>query len=792
MKTSGKHYPPFLRSSFSSPTSMTTPTPTETPTETLEARIERLFGPDTEEDRLIRKEHTLCIGEKWWRDHYGFLSERGYTLRQRLHPEWTPPWRRTERSWKKYEDGQAYDVGVMDAIRKSDGSFVALKKLQIVGGKSTVEEIEINRYLSSEPLASNPRNRCATAIEIFEVPDEKNIYILVMPLLRPIDNPLFDTFGEAVAFFTQIFEYYFIDYGLSEHYHPGRVQPWTWPPLELPVHGGDKSVPEHQGEKYDVLCDPFPADIYLLGNLIRESFIEKYHGFGFTEELVADMVQDDPSQRPDINEVVSRFAKIRASLSSWKLRSRTIRRKEWKVVTLWRFPPHLVRTIRCIVTRTPAIPDAASRETRWLVDGKNQEKNGVLDVVDEQNSGAFVARIFESMTKAVFCASNRHRDHDSDLHPPPPRRFAHDAYSHFNTQAFALDLLRAMTKAFGDTSGEHASSTKSGFSLAKILDGDNENMEHPNVREDSDSDDAAERDEKNGKEVIEGYCVECEDQPAEVHCEVCSDDFCDVCFSALHRKGTRKRHATKPLGQRREKKAKLSSNGAAKSVETAEKMDTDDDDDMDEELEHLASAAASSADIHLGLQPAIGHDPGEWFVERSKFIPLRLTLSERKYLRLLDAALQVSEYTDKIDTLGFGLSKAKRVVHQIRELCAVLAGLVLAADYKQGQELFTDRDFEANSEFYQRVFELGRRHKIMNPDKMRTTYGKLIYMLQDSQTPEVTDMLSFSCVSPIRTVHTLLETNDALNMLRDPIVTVATQEIIAEGRSRREIQKAIK
>ena len=51
-------------------------------------------------------------------------------------------------------------------------------------------------------------------------------------------------------------------------------------------------------------------------------------------------------------------------------------------------------------------------------------------------------------------------------------------------------------------------------------------------------------------------------------------------------------------------------------------------------------------------------------------------------------------------------------------------------DYKRGQELFTDRDFQANAEFFQQVFELGRRHKIMNPDKMRTTYGKLIYLLQ--------------------------------------------------------------
>ena len=144
------------------------------------------------------------------------------------------------------------------------------------------------------------------------------------------------------------------------------------------------------------------------------------------------------------------------------------------------------------------------------------------------------------------------------------------------------------------------------------------------------------------------------------------------------------------------------------------------------------SPAAPISDIVLSSQPALGSDPGEWFVERSKYIPLRLTLVERKYLRLLEAALQVSEYTDKIDTLGFGLSKAKRIVHQIRELCAILSGLVLAADYKQGQELFTDRDFASNADFYQKVFELGRRHKIMNPDKMRTTYGKLVYLLQVS------------------------------------------------------------
>ncbi len=129
-------------------------------------------------------------------------------------------------------------------------------------------------------------------------------------------------------------------------------------------------------------------------------------------------------------------------------------------------------------------------------------------------------------------------------------------------------------------------------------------------------------------------------------------------------------------------------------------------------------------------QPVVGASVGDWFVERAKYIPLRLSSEERKFLRLLEAALSVSEYTDKIDVIGLGLSKVKRIVHQIRELCAILSGLLLAADYNEGQKLFSDRDFESNAPFFARIFEIGRRHKVMNPDKMRETYGKLMHILQ--------------------------------------------------------------
>ncbi len=62
-------------------------------------------------------------------------------------------------------------------------------------------------------------------------------------------------------------KYYLIDFGLSRKYDPA-----DGPPLEDPIWGGDKSVPEFH--RSDDACDPFPTDVYYAGNIVRLYFLQ--------------------------------------------------------------------------------------------------------------------------------------------------------------------------------------------------------------------------------------------------------------------------------------------------------------------------------------------------------------------------------------------------------------------------------------------------------------------------------------------------------------------------------------
>jgi hypothetical protein len=91
---------------------------------------------------------------------------------------------------------------LLDASRE-DGSLVMLKHISI---SRHPHEVHVGQLFSSEPLVSNSKNRCAPFYDVLRVPDDEDRVILVVPLLYRIENPPFQTIGEVIEFFRQIFE----------------------------------------------------------------------------------------------------------------------------------------------------------------------------------------------------------------------------------------------------------------------------------------------------------------------------------------------------------------------------------------------------------------------------------------------------------------------------------------------------------------------------------------------------------------------------------------------------------
>lgn len=188
------------------------------------------------------------------------------------------------------------------------------------------------------------------------------------------------------------------------------------------------------------------------------------------------------------------------------------------------------------------------------------------------------------------------------------------------------------------------------------------------------------------------------------------------------------------------------------------------------------------------IEPTVMED----FEAQVRFIPLRPTPEERSLLSILGGALYVSEYTDQVDVYHAG-NKARRMALQIQQVCAIVAGLVVANNFDVAKKPLMERGFAENRHFFRAVFEIGRRYKILNPDKFRGSYGKLVHMLQDSVKAEVIRSIEFECVAPVRSVLTMVqEKTRGVDLLRDPLLRVATREIYTEGKSRAEVAAEVR
>lgn len=224
----------------------------------------------------------------------------------------------------------------------------------------------------------------------------------------------------------------------------------------------------------------------------------------------------------------------------------------------------------------------------------------------------------------------------------------------------------------------------------------------------------------------------------------------------------------------------LSTDGDAQKIIDASKLE-----DLDKE--QIVDEPQEEPEEPLDTEE---HDEYNSVKERAKYIPLRLSLGERKMLRLVEAAMTCCDYTTEVDQPTFK-SAARRTHAQLKGVTCVLRGLVTACDYAAGQKLLDEDNFVDYQVFFRQMFEIARRHKIVNPEKMRSEYGKLVYLLQDAVSPTVQPHLSFSCKGPIETVYKFVEDRGGIALLEDKLIETATEEILSLRKTRAQISREI-
>ncbi|OCB88199.1 hypothetical protein A7U60_g4604 [Sanghuangporus baumii] len=288
----------------------------------------------------------LLSAEIAWRDRYEMLESHGYRLRPRYHPNWRPSWLDTKKPVSHHEDYNIHNnLFNMDAIRVSDGQKVFLKRV-----RTGSREIDILRFLSEPERLQDSNNHAAALLDVFADDNDPRFSYMVMPLLRPYYYPDFYSVDEVVEFMRQLLQagyttasrqsltandrdcselnlmmdaeamypkgfhpatytmdasgynraypkrrrdvkdlrYYFIDFGISSIFGPDE------PRKVLGVDGQDDEVPELS---IDVPYDPFLVDVFILGNLFKKAFLNRYTNLDFLLPLVERMTTRDCRER---------------------------------------------------------------------------------------------------------------------------------------------------------------------------------------------------------------------------------------------------------------------------------------------------------------------------------------------------------------------------------------------------------------------------------------------------------------------------------------------------------------
>jgi hypothetical protein len=165
----------------------------------------------------------LSTHEVKWRDRQPFLESKGYMLRPRLRPGWTPSWISAGKHHKGFEDSARlplprhpvseddHPVNVnalisfvqlrpllVDATRISDDRLVRIKEVK-------ADNLELHIALTLSEI-DDPANHSVPIFDTFVDSDSESISYLVMPFLRRFNDPAFGVVAEVVDFADQVLE----------------------------------------------------------------------------------------------------------------------------------------------------------------------------------------------------------------------------------------------------------------------------------------------------------------------------------------------------------------------------------------------------------------------------------------------------------------------------------------------------------------------------------------------------------------------------------------------------------
>ena len=162
-----------------------------------------------------------------------------------------------------------------------------------------------------------------------------------------------------------------------------------------------------------------------------------------------------------------------------------------------------------------------------------------------------------------------------------------------------------------------------------------------------------------------------------------------------------------------------------------------------------SASGSASGSASASTSSAVGRESTRAFVHRISHCCMRLTDDERKLLAVLENALEVCEYTDVVDVTFSHTRKSKqsRIIESLIDILSISCGLLMSNNLNKGEALLAGKTLNDNVPLFAEIFEIGRRYKIMNPNKVyllhlrpcyRPIYNLYIYNL--------TDLLPHTCL----------------------------------------------